>query len=281
MPGFPDISAIVNALSVSKYGQRIPWMKLFAASTAAGGRYTMWPQTGTPDAGVYTGSALTATQATSATTGAIPYTNPGGSRDMFVLALKAACSASPGTVLLWDRLVYYPTIDHTSALLQTFTNGVGLPRATTGVGVRAFLETTTALGASAQNATLLYQDPDGNETAAQTSGALAMVASSAIARIPHATNWFPFAAGDTGMLRATSIQFSAGNTQGVSCLVLAQLIAEFQIPEAGSVVTEDLVRGAFFSIPELEASSCLFFTHQSAATGSTPEFHGMLQLCEN
>src|SRR3990167_5264632 len=96
MAGFADINAIVNALTVLGYGQALPWSKNKSANAAAGGLYTLWPEAGTPAAGVYTGTVQDGIQATSSTTGAIIYTNPGGSRDMFALTATGNMMASAG-----------------------------------------------------------------------------------------------------------------------------------------------------------------------------------------
>ena len=284
MAGFADINAIVNALTVNGYGQALPWAKKKAANTAAAGLYSLWGEEGTPAAGVYTGTVQDGIQATSSTTGAIIYTNPGGSRDMFALTATGnmMASAGSGTLLLWDRLLYYPGIDDNSNALQTFTNGVALPRYTTGVGVHMFLEQTAVGGATARTATILYQDPDGNETAAETTGAQTVAVSSVAGRFPHTFSWFPLAAGDKGVKRATSIQYSAagGTANATTCLVLAKLLTMIPLTATGPLYPTDHVRGPLL-LPEIQDDACLFWTFDAGSAASVPSFAGLVQLCEN
>lgn len=286
MAGFADTNAIVNALTVSGYGQALPYLKTKAANTATGVHYTLWGDTGFPGAGTYAGAAITAAQALSTTAGAMPYLNPGSGRDMFALTATGAQTASSitefGTLHLWDRLLYYPGIDDNSNALQTFTNGVALPRYTTGVGVHMFLEQTVVGGATARTATILYQDPDGNETAAETTGAQTVAVSSVSGRFPHAFTWFPLAAGDTGVKRATSIQYSAaGGTGGATtCLVLAKLLTMIPLPSSRPSFLTDHVRGPML-LPEIKDGACLFWTMSAGSAASVPSFSGLVQLCEN
>lgn len=280
MAGFADINAIVNALSVLGYGQALPWSKIKAANTAAGGLYTLWPEAGTPAAGVYTGAAQEAVQATSSTTGALIYTNPGGSRDMFALTAtgNAMATAGSGSLHLWDRLLYYPGLSHAPAAL-TLTNAVALPRYTTGVGVYAFLEVTTALGAAAHTCDLTYTDT--TDATGNTTGAQTMVASSAAARIPHAFTWFPLASGDKGIKSVQTATFAGAGATGTSALVLAKLLAVIPVTAIGVASIADFVRGPLLALPEIEDGACLFWTWTCGVASTTPTFSGLVQLCEN
>jgi hypothetical protein len=277
MPGFTSYDQIINALTVSLYGQRLPWLKPTAFTTAASAFYTLWNTAGFPGQGTYAGTAANSQACTSATDGAIEFANATSPRKLWLLGGEGAGNYA-GTLFLWDRLLYYPGIDHNTTGAQALTTGATLPRATFGEKVFAWLEVTSALGATAQTCTLSYTNQSG--TPSRSTGAQTIQTSSVVSRLPFARPYFPLQAGDTGIRSVESYTFSAANT-GTSALVLARLIAMWGQPVASVVSSLDLVRGPGLSLPQIEDDSCLFFTFAPNSAIASPTLYGNLQLCEN
>ena len=277
MAGFTDYDAIINALTVSLYGQRLDFLKTASFTTAAPSWWTTWNTAGLPAQGTYSGTTANAQQVTSATTGAISYTNPTSPRKMWLLGGEAAVSNVVGTLYLWDRLLYYPGINHNTSTTQALTNGVTIPRYTSGDKVYAWLEVTSGLGATAQTCTLTYTDQLGNT--GNSTGAQTIVASSAVSRLPHQFPYFPLAAGDTGIQKVDSYIFSAANT-GTSALVLGKLLAAIPIGVAAVSNALDLVRGPQLTIPQLQDNAALCLTFAANTAASSPVFSGSFQICE-
>lgn len=243
-------------------------------TTAQGGHYGTFQSAGTPGAGSYSGTALTAVQLSSSTTGAVPFSNASASKKLFLVAGNLAASNTSGTFRLWDLLLYYPGINHATAPgAQTLTNGVTLPRYTTGQGVAAFLEVTTGLGATAQNVTLSYTNQA--STAGRSTGAQAIVTSSSAGRFPHAFLQFPTQGTDTGIKSVESVTFSAAST-GTSALILARILAEIPVYAANIAGRWDYE--SQMDLPQIFDSACLAWTFSANATATTPLAMGGLNL---
>lgn len=246
--------------------------------------YSAWPWTGYPSAGAYGGTALNAQQCTDTTAGAIWHRGNVSADTKHLLwlgALAAAATAVPGTLILYDRLLYYPGINMIVTTNQALVNGVALPRYTTGDGVRAWLEVTTAIGTGTGVMTFGtsgYTNQAGT-TGRQHGQTVNTVASSAIARVPHsgtAVNmWNPFLpleSGDTGLRSAQSIQFTTAHaTSGTCALVLGKLLASLPLP-AVNVWSERDFMFQIANLPRIYDGACLSFLvyEPGALVASTP-----------
>jgi hypothetical protein len=280
MAGFTSFDALIYARSSLGYGQDLLFQKTRSTNTAASVFVTLWGEGGVQPAGSRAGAAATAAQCTDATTGAIPFSNAGSNRNLFAHSVAALQTSGTGTLFLWDRLLYYPGIDHSTAGATNFTNGVALPRYTTGAGVYAFLEVTTVLGAAAHTMTLTYTDDAGN--AGNSSGAVTITPSTAVEGICHAQMVFPMAAGDKGIRSVQTItQATGGAPTGISTLVLARLLATIPLPTANVSSVQDLVRGPQIALPEINDDACLMWTYLPSSTGTTPTFSGVIYATES
>jgi hypothetical protein len=280
MAGFSSFDALIYARSSLSYGQDLLFQKTKAANTAASTFYTLWGEGGVQPAGSRAGAAATAAQCTDATTGAIPFSNAGSNRNLFAHSVAALQTSGNGTLFLWDRLLYYPGIDHSTAGATALTNGVALPRYTTGAGVYAFLEVTTVIGAAAHTMTLTYTDDAGN--AGNSTGAVTITPSAPVESLCHAQMVFPLATGDKGIRSVQTItQATAGAPTGVSTLVLARLLATIPLPTANVSTVQDLVRGPQIALPEINDDACLMWTYLGSSAGTTPTFSGMIYATEN
>lgn len=277
MAGFADKDAIINALTVSGYGQLLRFSKTMPSSPTANAIWTLWDSTGFPAAGAYTGSADTAVAPSSSTTGAIPFTNAGTNRNMFALTAEASTitASATGTLTLYDRLLYYPAVD-TSDTTHPMTNSAVLTRYTTGRGVVCWVEVTTAISAASATWTFTYTDQDGNtgNTAATTN-----IASAAARRSALTPHLMPLAAGDSGIRAITDLTLSGSAITGTVAIVLAYPICTIPLPTVGVSVLRDMV--AQIALPEIQDGACLSWMYRASAGPTTPTFEGEILICEN
>lgn len=251
---FTSYDDLITKLSTgNRFSSPINQVSL-ATVGVAGTWYSMWQFTGHPSGGGYAGTALNAVACTDATTGAIPHggnVSPSTKHLISMGLMSAAATAVPGLVILLDRLLYYPGINPVVTTSQALVNSVTLPRYTTGAGVRAWLEVTTAFttgtgvftfGASG------YTNQAGT-TGRQHGVTVNTAASSALARIPHSgqaanNNWNPYLplqAGDTGVRSVQSVQFTAAHAAGGAALVLGYELARLPLPAVNVYSERDFV----------------------------------------
>lgn len=271
---------VVNAFSGGK-SWRQDWMKQTGAGAYTLGRaYSWFTLNGNPAAGIYSGTSLAAVAMTDATQGSILH---GGNvtPDIKLLAnqiaMTAVATGVPGLLYLVDLLLYYPGINMNSASAQALTNGASLPRYTTGAGVRAFLEITTASGATAHTLTMQYTDDAGN-AGNSLPGTVSCTASAIANHITHAGvgannpgPFLPLANGDRGVRSVQSVQLSAASGAGQACLVLCKPLATIPL----LAVATPVERNQIIDFPQssrIEDGACLglIFVAGAATAASTP-----------
>jgi hypothetical protein len=186
------------------------------------------------------------------TNGSFKQSNPTGT--LHLTTAYSQANAAPNTLLLYDRLWHGGSGTHVTTNQQNINGSPSRYLGTESKGNFAFLEVTTALGATAQNMTMTYVDQDGN--AAEAATALAMIASSVVTRIPHTPWYVPLNTPDTGLQRVTRIQMSAGNTAGVSNVVIGHPLAFLPCPLANAMTIVDGINSAF-SLVQVLANACL------------------------
>lgn len=275
-----DRDYIINALTVSGYGQRQTFTKLMATNTVANTYSTLWDSDGIPVAGAYAGAAYTAVQCTSATTGAFSLTNATSPRNLFALGASGwtPTASGTGTIIVLDRLLQYDGINHATIGTTAMTNGVSLPRYTTGAGVMAFLEVTAALNAVAHTVQLTYTNQAGNS--GNTTTAITPTASSAIRRVPYTGLYFPLASGDSGVRSVQNVIVASGGAPtGTSSLILAKPLFEIPLPDVGVCGKYDALFDEV-DLPRLYDNHCLMFMVCSGGAATTPRYSGRLRACE-
>lgn len=211
---------------------------------------------------------------TNSTSGALAQTNVTGSSTLHVTTAYAQGSAAPNTLLLYDRLWHGGSGTHVNTSQQNINGSPSRYLGTSSKGNFAFLEVTTALGATAQTMTMTYVDQDGN--AAEAAPAIAMIASSAATRIPHNPWFIPLNAGDTGVQRVTRIQFSAGNTAGLSNVVIGRALAFLPCPVANFPTIVDGINSAF-NLVQVQNNACLAFIECKGVASAT-NYYGQVIL---
>jgi hypothetical protein len=248
--GFASMDALIAACSA---GQRIPfaWQKAGATGVVQVTN-SLWGVGALPPAGANSSGAPGGTVPDDSTTGAVPFTNPGGSDTLHITAGYAQASVAGQTLLLYDRLF---GVNKTMA--STATEAVtGVPTryqsttanaADSAEGNFLFVEVGgTALAATAHNWTVcLYTDQSGNTGA--TLPSLTGNASAIVRRLDHPVGqWFaPLATGDTGVRALTQMQCSASVATGVINFVIGHPLFWMPIPLANIMVPKDGVTGIF------------------------------------
>lgn len=252
---------------------------------------TMWQFKGVPNIGLYDGSDLNAVQCDDAQGGIYhggdvsPYT-----KHLTKVSIMASSSqVPPGVLILYDRLLYYPGLDPSVNTSQALTNSVTLPRYTSGLGVRAWLEVTSQLGGVAgvfTYGTSGYTNSDGT-TGRQHGVTVALAASQVQDRIPHSgstvnnNTWNPFLpmqVGDKGIRSVESIRFTTAPGSGEVALVLGFPLAVMPIPSQNVYCERDLV----FQVPSLpriyDGATLAFIFCPLNATSTNAYFVGDLEF---
>ena len=276
--GFSSVDALVNAIT-SGQNYKTQWNKITGAAAYTAGRwYNSFTLAGTPVAGNYTGTALNAQQLNDSSTGAMWHGGNVSTMTKHVLnvgAVTAVATGVPTTLMLADLLLYYPGINMNIATSQSLVNGVGLPRYTSGDGVRAFLEITATTGATAHNLSYNYTNHAG--TAGQVNPVTVACTASAI--VPHLTHsgtaasnfgpFLPLGTGDRGMRSVQSVQLSAASgAAGTAALVLCKPLLTIPLTTLGVQSERDL-------LPQVVDGACLaWLLFTGAATAAATNFYG-------
>ena len=197
--------------------------------------------------------------------GQIPFDNPAGGLSTYLARLQAGATIA-GTLWLCDRLWHNSGIDETNTGEQTFTDSAQIPArdmngANAGNGVFAGVEVSVATGAGVPTITLKYTNEAGTADKTAT-GIIPSVASSAIGA------FYPIglAAGDKGIQKAQSIQFSATWTQGEVHVVLYRVLAKLELPLAQVAGAVDAFTGGFVKMYANTVPFLIFVPSTTTAT---------------
>jgi len=215
----------LDALAAALPGQASEIIKDDATGLTAGRRHSLWRVTGSP--GVGTDPATTnGVIPTSATTGAVPFTNPGAG--FSYLAQMSVLFGQTGTLFMYDRVL------HSNGFNNTATPGVpvSVDRPASAQRNALFIEVYTAT-TSSRTVTVTYTDQDGN--AGQVSATVTLPACPAGTMIP-----VPLATGDVGVRKVESVACS-GATGGSWGFTVAVMLARIGTSVANSEETRDVI----------------------------------------
>jgi hypothetical protein len=253
-----------------------PLYKPSATSEGAGTWHSLWKSVGAPAAGsnpplFSAGSGYTPTNAT---TGALPFTNPGSGNTY--LARSSIAGGTIGTLVLYDRLWACSGFVTNSVSAQNVTTPGTIPSrdrngAALGAGVELWGEVYTAPGATGATWTVSYTDQDGN------AGQNATYTHPANAESVGQMFRFNLAAGDTGVRAVASFTASVSSgTAGDIGITLVRRIAEIPIMLANVAQLFDAVA---LGLPRIYDSSCLAMMVQCSTT-NTGLIQGSLSLAQ-
>lgn len=247
--GFGSLSALIAAISA---GQRRDFAYQKAGATGVVNvTNSLWGLGNQPSAGADGSAAPSGRALTDATTGAFPFTNPGGADTMHFVTGEALASVAGNTLLLYDRI-----FDVAKTMNSSATESVtGVPtryqsststNADYAGGNFLFVEVGgTALAATAHNWTVCqYRNQAGTD--AQTLPSLTGNSSAIARRLDHpAGQWFaPLATGDTGVMDLHQMQCSAAVATGIINFVIGHPIAMLPCPVANMICIRDGVNTA-------------------------------------
>ncbi|MFN7341560.1 MAG: hypothetical protein ACK5VI_10835 [Opitutia bacterium] len=215
-----NYDGIINARANGKFQDVVQYA---SSQTSVATQWHSGLRSGTKQpAGTFAPAAIPGGTATSrATTGVLfPHlSNPTGTDKKYLVTVGYASGSTLNMVLFYDLLIAASNINANVNTAQT-VNTTALTRYTTGAGVMATMEVTTALGATASNVTMGYTDQD--NTSGLTTPSTAMVTSAIVGRLQPAVTgpFMQLAAGDYGVRSVQSITFSAAMGAGVLNLYL-------------------------------------------------------------
>lgn len=184
------------------------------------------------------------------TTGAIPYTNPGGGRQLWVAGVEGFMSQQC-VGILYDRLLHISGLSGTVTTAQTV--GGTLTRNTSGEGNQIWVEIYSQIGSTATTITASYTNQAG--TSGRTTQAVAIGGTNnrEVTRIIPLT----LQAGDTGVQVPASVTLAATTgTAGNFGITIARPLCIFNNENAGASFMRDFLAGMPAS-PELVADMCL------------------------
>jgi hypothetical protein len=230
---------------------------------------SLWRYDGNPAGGAIPGAAAVPTRATQ---GALPFTNPGGGRQKWMM--QAWCSGLvAGTLVLYDRLLHNGGLVGNVATAQTV--GGTLTRNTGGVGNRAWVEIYTAIGGTATTVTMSYTNQAG--TSGRTSTAVAIGGTG----FNEATRMIlmPLQGTDTGIQAIASITLAATTgTAGSIGATIGRPLAYMPMTPAGGFGWRDFTTG-LPGVPEVPTDACLAL-YWIPQTTTVPEFDGGYGMVE-
>ncbi len=237
-----------------------PWAKVHNTAPVANNYMDLWPVGGQPEAGGYTGVALTALPHTGAEAGALyNFGNKSPLQKFSTLGWVLSSGGTP-SITLYDRVLTYEACTFVAGQ-QLMVNTLPATRyVSTGLsGMKIMVTAQTVLNATAANLTeLTYVDQDGNggalmpttvtvshivSAAAPTTTLGARVISPSLAAATSImAPYLPLAAGDGGARSITSFTWSAAPT-GTVCFVMARPLCTIPIAAAGIPSMYDLTLG--------------------------------------
>lgn len=281
MAAITDLSDLINlqtgggaGLPENVFFHKVPRVSGAAATAVIAGRAaSMWTYDGMPAGGSAPTSAAIPDRTT---TGAIPFTPPGGTRDKQLIGASVA-PLTAGVYLLYDRLFHIGGLSAASTADQTVqgsTPSPALTRNTGGVGNMAFYEIYSIVGTTGTTLTMTYTDQDGNtgQTSTINIGATGFREVTRMQRIP-------LAAGDNGIQAIEKVKLTATTgTAGNFGITIGQPLAWIPVGAAGTMGWRDYTTG-LPGIPVIDPDACLSLFYIPSTTTAT-ELFGSLAFVE-
>ena len=244
-----------------------------AATPVIGRGVSLWTYDGTHGAGAYGTGELVPTNSTA---GAIPFTNPGGSREKWLIGATGV-STSLGVFVLYDRLYQRAGLSCTSAADQTVmgtTPANPITRNTGGVGNFIAYELEAGNTGTQTTITATYTDDAGN-TGAVTPTTLIGGTGFALAQ---RFQIMPLAAGDKGVRAVEKVKLTAALGSGTFSVVIGRPLVYLPISVSTISAIRDFTTG-FPSIPKVDNNACLAWFVIPAGT-TIPDFTATLSMVE-
>lgn len=247
-------------------GMRPPvnFLKISAATEAAGVMSSLWYRAGFPGSGAPNGLPIAGSGIENTIDGQIPFTNPPAPSGAYLARFSGSCTLT-GTLILADRLWHNDSIAPTTTTGQT-VNSVTWPArdllgTTNGSGVMVALETsvTTGNGAAVTTITMTYTNDRGVGSRTATISSFPQTA------IMGAFVPFELQSGDTGVQSIQTLTLGTTLTSGKVHLVAYRPVARLDIVVASLGMAQDAFA---LGMPRLYNNTCPFLVFlPSANTG--------------
>jgi hypothetical protein len=281
MAAITDLSDLIHRQSGGSNGtpeniffHKVARVQGVAATVPIAGRSaSMWTYDGMPAGGAVPTSGEIPDRTT---TGAIPFTAPGGSRDKHLIGASVAPIVA-GIYMLYDRLFHIGGLSGTSTADQTIQGSPASPaltRNTGGAGNIAFYEIYSILGSTSTTLTMTYTNQAG--TGSRTSNIfIGGTAAREVTRMQR----IPLAAGDSGIQAIEKVKLTA-TTGGAGNfgITIAQPLAWIPVGAAGTMGWRDYTTG-LPGIPVINPDACLSLMF-IPASATAPELYGSLSTIE-
>ena len=178
-----------------------------------------------------------------------------------LLAVANIVTPLPMPMILCDYLLYYPTIDGSNTDEQILTNNVGLPRHTSGEGVR-IMAVSVANGNGGQTFTVNYTNSQGVSGRTATSNqagqqVIGTVINSNNITASQSNAFMVLQEGDTGVRSIESVTMNGADI-GLFTLLLVKPLAQFTLLSITAPVEVDYVKD-FVVLPEIADDAYLNF----------------------
>lgn len=279
---FASLSALISAATGGKK-QDWTFQKAVVAANAAGNCIDLLALGSQPAAGAVGGALPTGTSFTSASTGALPFANPGNSNTLHFVTGYVTANVAANTLPLYDRLfavaktMNSTTADAVSGAFTRYQNAVATATDYVG-GNFVFPSTTSVLPATAHN-WLVCQYTNQTGVVGQSIPSIAGVSASVSSGVDLlAGRWFmPLSAGDVGVKALTQMQCSALVATGTIDFVVGHPIAFFPCPVANMVCIVDGINMAF-NLTTVFDNACLALLEMPKPSTSAASYTGVLSV---
>jgi hypothetical protein len=281
MAALTDLSDLINRQSGGSNGNpsnlfwhKVPRVAGVAATAPIAGRgCSLWTYDGMPAGGAVPTVAAIPNRST---TGALPFTAPGGSRDLHSIGASIT-PVTPGVYLLYDRLFHKGGLAGNSTADQAVQGSPASPalmRNTGGAGNIAWYEIYTAIGTTSTTLTMTYTDQDGNTGQTSTIN----IGGTGFREVTRAQR-IPLAAGDTGMRAIEKVKLTATTgALGDFGITIAQPLAWIPVGSAGTAGWRDYTTGLpGIPVPDPDACLAVMFI---PAVATAPEVWGCFATVE-
>jgi hypothetical protein len=276
---FGSLDDILAAAAAGKY-QDLRFNKTGVASNAIGNAMDLWTRAGYPAAGAAGGASPGGTNWTSASTGALPFTNPATADSLQPVSGYATASVINHCLLLYDRL-HSVVKTMNSTVAQAVTGTPSRYQSTVSGNVESaegsFIfpsNPTTVLPATAHNwDAVQYTNSAG--TAARQCPSIAGISACVVGGIDLVVHtWFmPLQAGDLGVQKMTSLKCSAAVATGTIDFVQGHALVYMPCPVASFVCPFDWIYTAFRAVKILD-DACLAFLEMPKANNAACSYTG-------
>ena len=276
--GFASLSDLISEITTGGKKQDFMINKVSGTSITLV-LQDLWNKGNVPAAGGVATAAPGGHSPTNATTGAVPFTTPGGSDTLHFLGAQVTADVAARTLLMYDRFF---AVNHTMTVdPQTVSGTPTRYQSTAAAGNFITVVVTTVFPAATPTYTITYVDQDGN--AAEAAAAQTVVSAAGVSRFPFAATvgngWYiPLNSPDTGVRSITNLDLSAAMASGAADVVLGKPIAFLPSSATASVpVVIDGVNSPMF-LTAISGTACLAFLDIMRANTTTTNYQIALSL---